>query len=112
MLNARVKRRNGCKARTFAQRPGGITQSCRKSKIIARARRSRWLRIAADDFFGDLQLGQEVGWRQAHSRQTERPLHGWRARAQLTVLILEMSGQFVDDFGFPFRRRFDPARRS
>jgi len=28
---------------------------------------------------------------------------GGAARAQLTVLILEMSGQFVDDFGFPFR---------
>jgi len=28
-------------------------------------------------------------------RQTERPLMGGAARAQLTVLILEMSGQFV-----------------
>src|SRR6267154_6381600 len=91
--------RNGCKARTLAQRSGGITQILQEiENPLSRARSfCRW-GIAADDFFRDLQFGQEVGGVKLTYDRAKSLLIGGAARAQLTVLVLEMSGELVDDF--------------
>src|SRR6267154_3683805 len=96
--------RNGCKARTFAQRPGGITQVLQEiENPLSRARSSCGWGIAADDFFRDLQFGQEVGGVKLTYDGAKSLLIGGAARAELTVLVLKMSGELVDDFSFPFR---------
>src|SRR6266403_317070 len=95
---------NGCKARTLAQCPGGITQILQEIEDpLSRAHSfCRW-GIAADDFFRDLQFGQEVGGVKLTYDRAKSLLIGGAARAKLTVLVLKMSGKLVDDFSFPFR---------